>query len=100
MLASTEYEPGLNSRAKRLPPNWLVCCWPKTELSLAWVGVEGSKRLTFGPRSGLFPVGGGLPRLKDWAVVPLHVYCWSCTLSPIEAPGTSRHLPLCRLTKW
>jgi hypothetical protein len=36
-------------------------------------------------------------RLKDWAPVPLHVNCCNCTLSAVDAPGTSRHLPLLRL---
>jgi hypothetical protein len=37
---------------------------------------------------------------KRCAAVPLQVYCTSWTLSAVEADGTSRHLPLCRLTKW
>lgn len=89
----------------RAVPNWLVSCCENAELRLLWIvaaGVDGSKTVTFGPRSGV-PGGGvastGLTK-NDWAAVPLHVYCWSCTLSAVDALGTSRHLPLLRLTKW
>lgn len=37
---------------------------------------------------------------KDCAPVPLQVYWTSWTLSALDAPGMSRHLPLLRLTKW
>jgi hypothetical protein len=100
----------LNSSAKRLPPNWLVCCWLNTEFSLLWIvdaGVEGSKTLTLGPRSGV-PAGGGSvggvvppdPRVNDWAAVPLQAYCWTRAPLAVDAAATSRHLPLLRLTKW
>ena len=87
-------------------PNWFVSCWLKTALSLLWMvaaGIDGSKTVTLGPRSGV-PAGGGRSRpassRKDWAAVPLQVYWPSWTPSAVEAPGTSRHLPLWRLTKW
>ncbi len=38
--------------------------------------------------------------VNDCAAVPLHVYCCNCTLSAVDALGTSRHRPLKRLTKW
>lgn len=63
--------------------------------------IDGSNTVTLGPKSG---VPGGFvvppPRVKDCAAVPLQVYCASCTLSAVEALGTSRHFPLLRLTKW
>ncbi len=96
-------------------PNWLVCCELKTEVSRLWMveaDIDGSKTKTFGPKSGAPPVGGGdtggvvggVPPTgtseKDCAAVPLQVYCCSCALSAVLADGTSRHLPLLRLTKW
>ncbi len=80
--------------------------------------IDGSKTDTFGPRSGLVPwvgvtvgvgvavgVGVGVEpptgtRLNACAAVPLQVYCCSWVLSAVPAAGTSRHLPLLRLTKW
>src|SRR2546421_546359 len=66
--------------------------------------IDGSKTVTFGPKSGVPAGGGGVvppePRVNDWAAVPLQVYCCNWTLSAVEALGTSRHLPLLRFTKW
>ncbi len=62
--------------------------------------IDGSKTTTFGPRSGSLVDWVTGTTWKRWAAVPLHVYCTNCTLSASEAPGSSRHLPLPRLTKW
>lgn len=62
-------------------------------------GIDGSSTTTFGPRST--SPGEVLTGVtwKRWAAVPLQVYWASWTLSAAEAAGTSRHLPLLRLTK-
>jgi hypothetical protein len=84
MLASTLYVPGLNSSAYLLVPNWLRSCWLKIWFSRPWIvawDIDGSKTNVFGPRS-MSPDGGGLlptgASVKDWAALPLHVYCCSC----------------------
>jgi hypothetical protein len=97
------YEPGLNNSAYRWLPNWLLSCWLNTLSTVFWIeaaDIDGSKTWTFGPRSGVPGGGVGAPKLNDCAADPLQVYCWSWTESAVEAAGTSRHLPLKRLTKW
>src|SRR5512142_764429 len=102
--------------AYRFEPNWLRSCCEKIVLSRLWMAalpIAGSTTKTFGPKSGVWPGGvvgcgslgeGSEPSLvasrNDCAAVPLQVYCCSWTLSAVAAAGTSRHLPLCRLTKW
>ena len=91
----------MNSSACRCVPNWLVsCCW-KIEFSLLWMAeadIDGSNTATFGPRSGAAVDWSTGTTWNRWAALPLHVYCTNRTLSASEAPGSSRHLPLCRLT--
>jgi hypothetical protein len=111
----------LNISAYRWVPNWLVSCWLNTEFSLLWMDdadIDGSKISTFGPRSGL-PLDGGVEvgvavgltdgvgdepptgtRANDCALVPLQAYCCNCTLSEVDPAGTSRHLPVFRLSMW
>lgn len=63
--------------------------------------IDGSNTTTFGPRST--PLDGGwvtAATWNRWAADPLQVYWTNCTLSAVDALGTSRHLPLFRLTKW
>ncbi len=62
-------------------------------------GIDGSKTTTFGPRST--SPGAVLTGVtwKRWAAELLQVYWTSWVLSAVEAAGTSRHLPLLRLTK-
>src|SRR5258708_5689405 len=56
------------------------------------VGVGPTVEVAVGPEAA--------PSRKDCAALPLHVHCCSCTASAVEAAGTSRHLPLCRATRW
>jgi hypothetical protein len=98
----------LNSSAVRAVPNCADCCALKTDVSLLWIvdaDIDGSKTVTFGPKSGVPGGGGGVvppppPSENDCAAEPLQVYCCNCTLSAVDAFGTSRHFPLLRLTKW
>ncbi len=73
MLASTLYEPGLNSSASRSEPNWLSFCALNTESSFAWmlvVDMPGSKMATLGPKSGVSEVGSVPPPPSPPVVVP------------------------------
>nr|BFE72215.1 hypothetical protein GCM10020092_055160 [Actinoplanes digitatis] len=109
-FASTLYEPGLNSRAYRALPNWLATCWLKTVLSRLWMAdcdIDGSKIVTFGPRSGLPLPGGtvvggvvGPPEtVHFWLAPPPHVQSWSFAPSARLLSLMSRHLFALTLTR-